>query len=153
MSGFCPMSVCPDSVCLDSVNCLDSVRTFRKKLFGRRTRTRQSCPDFQCPCPPTSDSNNSNRFVQHCPIQKAQENFDSATNNKFNLKQFRKISIRKVYDALHGISNDTVSLSTAVEIIAYCLIDGKVEQGSGFETDLYNDLVVQLKTMKDGFED
>jgi len=63
------------------------------------------------------------------------------------------MSIRKVYDALHGISNDTVSLSTAVEIIAYCLIDGKVEQGSGFETDLYNDLVAQLKTMKDGFED
>ena len=68
------------------------------------------------------------------------------------MKQFRKNSIRKVYDSLHGVSDDTVSLSAAVEIIAYCLIDGKVEQGSGFETDLYNDLVVQLKNMKDGFE-
>ena len=62
------------------------------------------------------------------------------------------MSIRKVYDSLHGISDDTVSLSSAVEIIAYCLIDGKLEQGSGFETDLYNDLVVQLKSMKDGFQ-
>jgi len=151
MSGFSG-KLSPVSVC-----CPDSVRILEKKLYvvcmSGRTRTRQSCPDFHCPCPPTSDSKDSNRFVQHCPIQKAQENFDSATNNKFNLKQFRKISIRKVYDALHGISNDTVSLSIAVEIIAYCLIDGKVEQGSGFETDLYNDLVAQLKTMKDGFED
>ena len=41
---FCPVSVCPD---------------FRKKLsdvcLSGRTRTRQSCPDFHCPCPPTSD--------------------------------------------------------------------------------------------------
>ena len=68
------------------------------------------------------------------------------------MKQFRKNSIRKVYDSLHGVSDDAVSLSAAVEIMAYCLMDGKVEQGSGFETDLYNDLVVQLKSMKDGFE-
>ena len=61
------------------------------------------------------------------------------------------MSIRKVYDSLHGVSDDAVSLSAAIEIIAYCLIDGKVEQGSGFETDLYNDLVEQLKSMKDGF--
>ena len=69
LSGFCPefckkscpMSVCPDSVCLDSVRCPDFVRIFKKTLSGvclsGRTRTRQSCPDFRCPCPPTSDLN------------------------------------------------------------------------------------------------
>ena len=35
--------------------------------------------------------------------------------------------------------------------MAYCLIDGKVEQESTFETKLYNDLVQQLKDMKAGF--
>ena len=65
LSGFCPefrkkrcpVSVCPDSVCLDSVRCPDSVGNFRKDAvccLSVRTRTRQSCPDFRCPCPPTS---------------------------------------------------------------------------------------------------
>ena len=79
--SVCPDSVCLDSVrCQDSVRifrkkafrCL-SVRTlsvsilsavrvlsgFLKKTLSAvclsgRTRTRQSCPDFRCPCPPTS---------------------------------------------------------------------------------------------------
>ena len=63
----------------------------------------------------------------------------------FDLKAFRKSSIRKVYDSLHGISTDIVELSEAVEILAYCLMDGKVDQKSSFETCLYNDLVEQLK--------
>ena len=58
---------------------------------------------------------------------------------------FRKCSITKVYDSLHGISTDRVELSEAVEILAYCLMDGKVEQKSLFETYLYNDLLGQLK--------
>ena len=43
-------------------DCPDSVRNYRKKscpLFvclSGRTRTRQSCPNFHCSCPPTSDS-------------------------------------------------------------------------------------------------
>ena len=63
----CPVSVCPDSVCVGSVSCLDSVlcpdsvRIIEKKLpvvcLSGRTRTRQSCPDFHCPCPPTSELN------------------------------------------------------------------------------------------------
>ena len=35
--------------------------------------------------------------------------------------------------------------------MAYCLVDGKVEQKSLFETNLYNELLEQLKKMKDGF--
>jgi len=56
----CPMSFCSDFVCLDYVRCPDSVRNFRKnavRCLSGRTRMRQSCPDFRCPCPPTSDTN------------------------------------------------------------------------------------------------
>ena len=79
----------------------------------------------------------------------AQENFGK--KRKVDLKQFRKTSIRKVYDALHGISDSAIPLSNAVEIMAYCPVDGKVDQGSEFETDLYINLVMQLEKMKAGF--
>lgn len=35
--------------------------------------------------------------------------------------------------------------------MAYCLVDGKVEQESEFETNLYNELLDQMKKMKAGF--
>ena len=79
----------------------------------------------------------------------AQKNFRAEANKKFDLKKFRKASIRIIYDSLHGISADAIPLSNAVEIMAYCLVDGKVEQESEFETDLYNELVKQLTEMKD----
>ena len=82
---------------------------------------------------------------------KAQENFEDEANRKFNLKKFRKMSIRKVFDSLHGITDKSIPLSNAVEIMAYCLVDGKVDQDSEFETDLYNELVEQLREMKAGF--
>ena len=53
-----------------------------------------------------------------------------------------------MYDSLHGISTDGVELSEAVEILAYCLMDGKVDQKSLLETYLYNDLLGQLKNDK-----
>ena len=53
-----------------------------------------------------------------------------------------------MYDSLHGISTDGVELSEAVEILTYCLMDGKVDQNSLFETYLYNDLLEQLKKDK-----
>ena len=64
------------------------------------------------------------------------------------MKFFRKCSVKIVYDSLYGISTDCVDLSQAVEILAYCLMDGKVDQKSLFETYLYNDLLQQLKTDK-----
>ena len=66
----------------------------------------------------------------------------------FDLKWFRQCSVKKVYDSHHGISTDGVELSEAVEILAYCLMDGKVDQKSLFETYLYNDLLGQLKNDK-----
>ena len=70
VSRFCPdfpenpvrclSGVCPDFFCLDSVRCPDFVRILKKTqsvvCLSGRTRTRQSCPDFRCPCPPTSAS-------------------------------------------------------------------------------------------------
>ena len=57
-----------------------------------------------------------------------------------------------MYDALHGISAKNIPLSNAVEIMAYCLVDGKVDQESEFETNLYNNLVKQFEEMKAGFQ-
>ena len=60
LSGF---SVKCLSVRILSVSILSAVRVlsgFLKKLCPLSlcpTRTRQSCPDFRCPCPPSSDSN------------------------------------------------------------------------------------------------
>ena len=81
---------------------------------------------------------------------KAQKHFDEKENKKFDLKQFRKASIRYFFDSLHGISNENIPLSNAIEIMAYCLIDGKVDQESKFEADLYDELIAQLKGKKDG---
>jgi len=82
---------------------------------------------------------------------KARKNFENRENRKFNLKQFRKASIRKVYDSLHGISSEGIPLTNAVEIMAYCLVDEKVDQESVFETNLYNELLEQMKK-KAGFD-
>ena len=80
---------------------------------------------------------------------KARDNFQD--NKIFDLKKFRLCSIKKVYDSLHGISRDYVELSEIVEIMAYCLIDGKIEQKSVFETRLYDDLLEQLRNDKEWF--
>ena len=79
---------------------------------------------------------------------KARGNFDGGQNKEFNLRKFRKSSIQKVYDSLHGISNERVDLTEAIEIMAYCLDDGKIELDSEFETELYTSLLEQLDKMK-----
>ena len=42
-------------------------------------------------------------------------------------------------------------MTEALEIMAYCLYDGKVDQQSEFETSLYNSLLDQMPEMKEGF--
>ena len=42
-------------------------------------------------------------------------------------------------------SLNVVKLSNALEILAYCLYDGKVDQKSEFETELYNDLLSKVR--------
>ena len=41
-------------------------------------------------------------------------------------------------------NKDNVEFEDALEIIKYCLYDGKVDQGSKFETDLFKSLVEQF---------
>ena len=84
---------------------------------------------------------------------KARQNFESEQNKEFDLRKYRKLSIRKVYDSLHGISNDSVCIDEAIEIMAYCLDDGKIDQESEFETELYNSLLKQLEEMKNDISD
>ena len=90
-------------------------------------------------------------YVLRIDSSKARENFHGEQNKIFDLKKFRKCSIRKVYDSLHGMSKDYVEFSEIIEIMAYCLMDGKIDQKSEFETRLYNDLLEQLKNDKERF--
>ena len=64
MSGFCPdvlSGVCVSGFCLSRFCQLSGFcPDFEKKKLSAvypsgRTRTRQSCPDFHCSCPPMSD--------------------------------------------------------------------------------------------------
>ena len=80
---------------------------------------------------------------------KDRENFQGEKIS--DLKQFRQCSIKKVFDSMHGISRDYVKLSEVVEIMAYCMADGKIDQKSVFETRLYDDLLEQLKNDKGRF--
>ena len=48
---------------------------------------------------------------------------------------------------------DSVKLSETLEILAYCLFDGKVDQKSEFETELYHNLIrtLQQRCLELGF--
>ena len=61
---------------------------------------------------------------------------------------FRKRSMKIIYDVLHGITPENIQLSEAVEIMAYCVINGKVDQKFQFECRLYEDLLEQFMNMK-----
>ena len=43
---------------------------------------------------------------------------------------------------------DSVELSEALEILAYCLFDGKVDQKSELETRLYDFLLSEFKSFR-----
>ena len=111
--------------------------------------------------------------------RKARENFKGENSKRFDLTLFRKETIKIVFDSLHGIDNekardenyimkfciaqiphrygfhplDSVKLSEALEILAYCLYDGKIDQKSEFEKGLYDDIVDELRiqSFKFGF--
>ena len=69
------------------------------------------------------------------------------------MTMFRKCSIQKVYDSMHGISTENVQISEAVEIMVYCLMDGKVDQKSTFECQLYEQLHDQMLDAFIGVDD
>ena len=107
---------------------------------------------------------------------KARDNFKE--NNTIDLREFRKGPIKKVYNALCGVTSvrdlccinqellaklhicgmlkhkdidphKVVDLCDALEIIEYCLYEGKIDLESGFETDLYKSFVTQVNETED----
>ena len=53
---------------------------------------------------------------------------------------------------MHGISTENIQISEAAEILVYCLMDGKVDQKSAFECQLYEELRGQFNNFfEDGF--
>ena len=52
------------------------------------------------------------------------------------------------YSPLHLwiFCKENIPIHNAIEIIAYCHFDGKIEQASKFETNLCNDLLEQMKS-------
>ena len=59
-------------------------------------------------------------------------------NRKFNLNLFRKQTLKIAFDALYGISNESIAIHELIELIAYLLFDGKVAQDSKFEVQMFD---------------
>ena len=66
-------------------------------------------------------------------------------NRKFNLKLFRKQTLKIAFDALYGISNENIATHELIELIAYLHFDGKVAQGSKFEVQMSETAIDHLK--------
>ena len=58
---------------------------------------------------------------------------------------FRKQSVKIAFDALYGLINDNIAIHELVELIAYLHFDGKLEQGSKFEVQMFETVLEQLK--------
>ena len=83
------------------------------------------------------------------------------------MKLFRKRSIKIVFDALYGLhkdrlaykvllyqsfikaisqpSKENMAIHEAIELIAYLHFDGKIEQGSKFESEMCDSVLGQIK--------
>ena len=71
---------------------------------------------------------------------KARAKFSGKKNNIFDFSAFHLTSVRKVFDLLHGLDVEKITLATAVEIMIFCNYDGKITQKSEFETNLFQTL-------------
>ena len=60
----------------------------------------------------------------------------------FDFSEFHLTSVRKVFDLLHGLDIEKITLATAVEIMVFCNYYGKTIQKteSEFETNLFQTL-------------
>ena len=66
-------------------------------------------------------------------------------NRKFNLRLFRKRSLKIAFDALYGLSNENIATHELIELIAYLHFDGKIEQGSKFEVQMSETIIDHFK--------
>ena len=66
-------------------------------------------------------------------------------NKIFDYSKFRYVTIRKIFDFLHGVDFEDVELSIGIEILAWTNFDGQVDQKSDTETLIFNEFSKQLK--------
>ena len=69
-------------------------------------------------------------------------------NKVFDYSKFRYVTIRKIFDFLHGVDFEDVELSIGLEILAWTNFDGQVDQKSDTETVIFNEFSKQLKAFK-----
>ena len=81
---------------------------------------------------------------------KARQKFEESLNRTFTYDHFSYKVVRVFFDQLHHVSTNEVSLLDALELMVFCNHDGQVDQGSNFETQLYEDLLHEiLEKIKD----
>ena len=66
-------------------------------------------------------------------------------NKIFDYSKFRYVTIRKIFDFLHGVDFEDVELSIGLEILAWTNFDGQVDQKSDTETLIFSEFSKQLK--------
>ena len=69
-------------------------------------------------------------------------------NKVFDYSKFGYVTIRKIFDFLHGVDFEDVELSIGLEILAWTNFDGQVDQKSDTETFIFNEFSKQLKAFK-----
>ena len=81
---------------------------------------------------------------------KARQKFEEPSNRTFTYDHFSDKVVRVFFDQLHHVTTNEVSLLDALELMVFCNHDGQIDQGSDFETRLYEDLLCQiLEQIKD----
>ena len=72
---------------------------------------------------------------------KARTKFSGNENlETLNFSKFHLSSVRKVFDLLHGLDIEKITLATAVEIMVFCNYYGNIIGKSEFETNLFQTL-------------
>ena len=70
-------------------------------------------------------------------------------NYKFLNLYFISHSVRRHINVQFILEKENIPIHNAIEIIAYCHFDGKVDQGSKFEKNLSENLLEHLKSNED----
>jgi len=77
----------------------------------------------------------------HLEKYKARQEFRGKKNNIFDFSSFHLATIRHIFDLMHGLDIEKLTLATVVEMMIFCNYDGKITQKSEFETTLFQTLV------------
>ena len=73
-------------------------------------------------------------------------------NSILDYSKFRYVTIRTIFDYLHGVDLKDVELSVGIEILAWTNFDGQVDQNSDIETEIFDEFTKQLRAFKVSFK-